>query len=329
MQDRYAGDVGDFGKYGLLRWLCGPDGHGPALRLGVLWYRFEDATPGDGEHISYLEPPRAQEFRKCDPDLFERMGSIVHRERSIAAVETSGALPPGTAFFREKLVFGRRESTKSRASKRLGWLEAGLRAVEHADLVFADPDNGLQVRSVKPLHAKGPKYVYYDDLRECWDRGQSLVVYQHIARHGSAEEQIAERLTALREYLKGAEGIITVRWRRFTSRAILCNPGRASRQAAGGPLQRFSRFSVGPAFHVARIGCRPSRRHNIATPEHAHLHLLPISGSSLAGMLPATRPIQPCSRPRPPCELGVPTPETPCTTPSSSRSSPIAAWSKS
>ena len=36
MQDRYVGDVGDYGKYGLLRSLCGGDELGKALRLGVL-----------------------------------------------------------------------------------------------------------------------------------------------------------------------------------------------------------------------------------------------------------------------------------------------------
>lgn len=41
MQDRYAGDVGDFGKFGLLRHLCGvtaQDGQ-PNLRPGIIWYR--------------------------------------------------------------------------------------------------------------------------------------------------------------------------------------------------------------------------------------------------------------------------------------------------
>ena len=234
MQDRYAGDVGDFGKYGLLLRLSGPDGHGPALRLGVLWYRFEDSTPGDGKHVSYLEPPRAQEFRRCDPKLFERMRSIVRNERSIAAVEASGALPSGTAFFGDRLLFGRGESRESREARRLEWLEAGLRAVEDADLVFADPDNGLEVASVDRLHADGPKYVYYDDLRACWNRGQSLVVYQHIARNRTAKEQIAARRAALRERFMGAGDIITLRWRRFTSRAYLVVPaaGHADTLAA-------------------------------------------------------------------------------------------------
>ena len=243
LQDRYAGDVGDFGKYGLLRRLCSPDKHGPALRLGVLWYRFEDATPGDGRYVSYLESPRAQGYRSCDPDLFQQMRSIVHGERSIAAVETSGALPPGTAFFDDKLAFGRNEPRTSRALKRREWLEAGLRAVAHADLVFADPDNGLEIPSVGRLRAKGPKYIYYDDLRECWARGQSLVVYQHIARNRTAKEQIAARLTALHKHLGGAKGTLTLRWRRFTSRVYFVIPAadHADRLAA-----RCSAFLASP-----------------------------------------------------------------------------------
>ena len=112
----------------------------------------------------------------------------------------------------------------SRASKRREWLEVGLRAVAHADLVFADPDNGLEIPSVGRLGAKGPKYAYYDDLRECWARGQSLVVYQHIARNGTAEEQIAARLTALHRHLEGAKGTLTLRWRRFASRVYFVIP---------------------------------------------------------------------------------------------------------
>ena len=61
MQDRYAGDIGDYGKYGLLRWLCCADEHGAAFRLGLLWYLFngnEPDAPNDGRHIQYLLNPR-------------------------------------------------------------------------------------------------------------------------------------------------------------------------------------------------------------------------------------------------------------------------------
>jgi hypothetical protein len=36
MQDRYAGDVGDYVKFALLRHLC------PGRRLGIAWYLHPD-----------------------------------------------------------------------------------------------------------------------------------------------------------------------------------------------------------------------------------------------------------------------------------------------
>jgi hypothetical protein len=56
VQNKYAGDVGDFGKYALLNFMQEKSG----LSLGVVWYLVEpDHTDGDhqakdGKHISYL-----------------------------------------------------------------------------------------------------------------------------------------------------------------------------------------------------------------------------------------------------------------------------------
>ena len=94
------GDVGDFGKYGLLHSLCGEDEHGAALRLGVLWYRFDGKdTSNDGGHTEYIfSPSRAElRFRECDRDLYGKMRRlVVGNTRSVAAVEASGALPADT-----------------------------------------------------------------------------------------------------------------------------------------------------------------------------------------------------------------------------------------
>ncbi len=49
MQDRYVGDVGDFGKYGLLRALSGPFKSEAVLSLGMVWYLVPDqGNGGDG-----------------------------------------------------------------------------------------------------------------------------------------------------------------------------------------------------------------------------------------------------------------------------------------
>ena len=69
MQDRYTGDVGDFGKYGMLRRLCGlRDEDADPLKLGVVWYRpnpeliASESVP-DGRHITYLCPKHEKQFK--------------------------------------------------------------------------------------------------------------------------------------------------------------------------------------------------------------------------------------------------------------------------
>lgn len=233
MQDRYAGDIGDFGKYGLLRALCGEDEHGPALRLGVLWYRFEgdeEHAPGDVRHIRYLDPAD-ERLRGCAPVLFDGLRELVRVGRSVAAVRELGILPERTAFFEKPLTFEQNEPRTERGSRRRRWLDEGLRAVEDADLVFADPDNGLPIQSVGSLDDAGPKYAYYDDLIPSWERGQSLVVYQHATRQGTMGQQIASRTTELREHFVGAPDPIVLRCRRISARAyfILPAPKHADR----------------------------------------------------------------------------------------------------
>ena len=53
VQDRYAGDLGDYLKFGLLRWLV-PPGSSVSPQLGVVWYRTADeAHNGDGKHVAF------------------------------------------------------------------------------------------------------------------------------------------------------------------------------------------------------------------------------------------------------------------------------------
>ncbi len=50
IQDRYSGDIGDYGKLGLLRSLSRT-----GLRIGVNWYLTPDEDHnGDGRHTDYL-----------------------------------------------------------------------------------------------------------------------------------------------------------------------------------------------------------------------------------------------------------------------------------
>jgi hypothetical protein len=61
-----------------------------------------------------------------------------------------------------------------------------LESVKKYDLIFLDPDNGLEVPSVERHHPRGSKYVFYDDLRAFASlKGMTIVVYQHICSNAA------------------------------------------------------------------------------------------------------------------------------------------------
>ena len=186
MQDRYVGDVGDFAKYALLRALA-KEGTS-RLRLGVNWYMYPDeAHNNDGRHVSYL---RDEAFAALDPRLHAALRGIVEAgRRSVDAVRTSGVLPRGTLHYGEPVPV-RRAGTVLDVGARYGWAARGLEALSAADLVFLDPDNGIEVTSVGPRSAKAGKYVLWEEVGAHWAAGQSLLVYHHLNRTMSVAAQV-------------------------------------------------------------------------------------------------------------------------------------------
>ncbi len=190
MQDRYVGDVGDFGKFGLLRVLT--KGSNGAFQLGVVWCQYPDENHnGDGRHLAYLDRP---DFSNLEPRLHAALAKLVRSgQRSMAAIETSNILPFGTSFFRDPTVDKSRgrQSSADRSAYRDAWRARALAATETADVVFFDPDNGLETTSFPVGHPKAGKYIFWDDLLPFWRRGQSLVVYHHLNRRAAAAVQTA------------------------------------------------------------------------------------------------------------------------------------------
>ena len=92
MQHRYVGDVGDFGKYALLRRLRGLADEA-SLSMGIIWCLFpNESSNGDGRHIAYLE--RA-DFRDLDEVLLIALKAIIQSgERRVSSVLSAGLLIP-------------------------------------------------------------------------------------------------------------------------------------------------------------------------------------------------------------------------------------------
>ncbi len=209
MQNRYVGDVGDFVKLALLRALS------PGHRLGVVWYLVPDESHnGDGRHVGYL---REIEWRRLDPEVFDALAKIVASgERSVTALETAGLLNR-CQFVSPPLPLPK--AYAERAFARAEWLDRATGAIRECDLVFLDPDNGLQPERFRPASAKAIKSASFADLSRFRRAGRTLVIYHHHTRRkGGHAAEIPYNADRLRAH--GFQRVDALRANRYSPRAF-------------------------------------------------------------------------------------------------------------
>jgi hypothetical protein len=194
MKNQYFGDVNDYLKYGLLRCFANA-----GLRIGVCWMLTPDDGRSDGRKIRYLSSPDL--WRSYDPALFDILAEAVRRgSRRVGKVQTPTLFP--TALFCDALVPDRQPLRKR-------WLTRSLSKLEAADLLFFDPDNGIEVPS-KPMGRKGSsKYFYWDEIETAWARGCSLLIFQHFARK-KRRDYILRLSSSLVRHVPGGEVVSLV-----------------------------------------------------------------------------------------------------------------------
>jgi hypothetical protein len=249
VQDRYFGDIGDFGKFGLLRNIVASDS---GLRLGVLWYRVPDEDNHDGRHIEYLKstPDSCRLYRNCDPILYELLRQLVSKDsRSVALVQQHRLLAADTLYHSEPLSYCD-VSRQARIELRARWLASAYDTVAGADVVFVDPDNGLETDRDR-YSPKGPKFVYYDDLISLAGAGKSLIIYQHACRKGCFEDQIRRRLGEFRKHFGTEHGkYAALRFPRISPRVFLFVLAKAHRRQIQSRLGKFVNGPWGQHFEL-------------------------------------------------------------------------------
>jgi hypothetical protein len=216
MQNRYVGDVGDFGKYGLLRVL------GVGRRLGIVWYLVPDENhTNDGRHIDYLNKP---EFGAPDPPLFAALKEIVNSgRRHTRAVEQSGIFPSNTVYYSQPLSF---DGRTGRLRQREDWFRGAMQAAAGCDLVFCDPDNGLQTPSIDRQNPKAAKYIFYDEVKQFLSVTDTLVIYHHLGRRDTHSDQILRRTADLQELAGPGRRVLTLRFCAYSPRAYFILTGQ-------------------------------------------------------------------------------------------------------
>ena len=183
MRDEWVGDIGDLGKYGLLRVLTGypDDPEGERLKLGVVWYYNRDVP--DANMGAKTKGSRDDLYRKLQESRYAE-------KRTVAHVQYSGIFPDKTAYYAHEVCRGKEAPDD--------WLKGALHRTAKAQLVLLDPDTGIagpdsgNQEKIKPWWKKGPEYTFISDIQSFLDAGKSLVIYHHLGRHKKKKSQIKD-----------------------------------------------------------------------------------------------------------------------------------------
>ncbi len=169
MKNQYFGDINDYRKYGLLRILSG----GVNFKTAVCWMLTPPDGRSDGRFIDYLDEPK--DWRGFDPELFDHLRGAVLTEgvRSVNAIESSTMLPE--TYFYSEIVSDIEVDRKQ-------YFSTFLETAKESDLVFFDPDNGMEVQSAPFGRKNSSKYLFWHEVIATYEQGHSLLIYQHFRR---------------------------------------------------------------------------------------------------------------------------------------------------
>lgn len=208
MKNQYIGDIGDYGKYGMLRSLVLN-----GIKIGVNWYLCPDDNRTDGNHTEYLLDER---MRVYDAEVYDTMKNLAFREdKTIQMVENSGILD-GISFYHGLLDLDSIHWSE-RAEKREVWHQGALKALSDADMIFADPDNSLSVTR-KPSQKGSEKYILPNEAMDYYKRGKDVVYYHHRSRKN--DKGWMEEKTQMCRYLPDAR-LMAVAFRRWNCRVYI------------------------------------------------------------------------------------------------------------
>ncbi len=169
MKNQYFGDINDYRKYGLLRAISRVSD----FHILVAWMLTPDDGSTDGKFTKYLSEPG--KWSKYDPDLFSHLSKILnaHSDRKVEHIEKTGLLK-STEYYLNLVP--------DNAEDRNIWFSELLLKTKNTDLVFLDPDNGLEIKS-KPYGRKySSKFLFWREVTSLWESGNSLLIYQHFIR---------------------------------------------------------------------------------------------------------------------------------------------------
>ena len=181
MKDQYVADIGDYGKYSLLRAFAEA-----GVKVGINWYYTggNDGTNA-GKFKDYLEKEKEDQFSHYCPDVYRALKDIPEEERTIKTIRKK-SIVPGACYHDDEMTF---EGTPDeRKDQREEWFENSLTKLDPAELIYLDPDNGLLTNEKVQRRKIAVKYALPDEIekyytnKKCYTTGKNIVYYCHKGR---------------------------------------------------------------------------------------------------------------------------------------------------
>lgn len=184
MKNECLGDIRDYGKYGLLRFLA--EHH---IKIGVNWYLTKDDQKSNKKYMSYLEKDKDWFF---DEELFDFLKAKAFLpNKNVKMIEEENLI--------QDAIFYSKELTQA---NRQIWHSQALESLQEAELIFTDADNGT-IGMKRTKNKDSEKYILPSEIMDYYNRGQSVVYLCQRARR--KESQWDEVKAEMKELLPEAK----------------------------------------------------------------------------------------------------------------------------
>ena len=204
MQDRYVADVGDFGKFQLFRYLFNhSESPLDGKALAQIWFMHEGEGEenNDGRHIDYFERMNGSD-EYLEHSL---MDLIMRNKREVTELEELKLLKNAKFYY---------EQVPKALEDRYLWLNQALTFSKKSQIVAVAPDNGMALKCNRvekrfelltlsqhySQKVYPHKYIFADEISYFYRLPylEVCIVYQHLGRCFSHNEQISALLNSLK-----------------------------------------------------------------------------------------------------------------------------------
>ncbi len=237
MKNQYVCDIGDYGKYSLLRYIARDN-----VSIGVNWYLTNNDTTNDGKYKEYLSRDNLSQY---DFEVFECLRTIYNSGNRVTVLDIQKSnVIPNAVFYSKNVDFCGTPSERKKL--RSEWFERSIKAFKDVRLIFMDPDNGLLTRGDGAKRGV-EKYILPEEVFRYYNEGHDVVYYCQRGRR--SKDKWVEYLQTISKDIPDA-GSIVITYHKGTQRSYVFIVHESNYDHLDALLSAFSMFHWNNLFSV-------------------------------------------------------------------------------